>query len=110
MNLDKVWKSYEEIGELNLLEDRREYSLEDLQWSEPTFSQEEINYLYRLIQMNFHPSAGKIYRSNWTSEEALKLAENITESIHQGLDGWTDAEKVIINLYLHDLAIAQGVV
>lgn len=106
-----VYEVYQEIIDLNLLEDRREYSEEDLQLNQPQFGPTEINQLYRLIQSNFEPGVESLYRSDWTDEQgqkdAILLAQTITESIHQGYDGWSDQEKATIVLYLHDLGLAM---
>ena len=41
---------------------------------------------------------GELYESNWHTPEltdrAVVIVEQITESIHQSFDGWTDAEKM----------------
>lgn len=108
--LDKVMAEYETIIDYDLLEDRREYSKEDLQVANPEMDSEQIDYLYRMIQSNFPTDPSEtLYRSNWKAEDALKLAENISEAIHQEFDGWTEGEKVIIHLFLKDLEVAQAI-
>ena len=39
-------------------------------------------------------------------DEANRLAWMITESLHQGLDGWTEHEQFVITCYLNDIANA----
>lgn len=55
---------------------------------------------------NKYPNIAKLYKSNWTNEDAQVLAEVVTESIHQNLDGWTSQEKSVIRKYLNDLGNA----
>lgn len=107
-NLSLVWETYEAILDTDVLEDRREYSFEDIQ-KMYDLNDGETQYLLKLIASNFNPNASSVYRSTWEPDEAMKLAQNITEAIHQELDGWEPHEKVIITLFLHDLAIAQKV-
>jgi hypothetical protein len=104
-NLSRIWQTYEGIIDADVLEDRREYVTEDLQKAYDLNTLEAI-YLERLIQSNFDPEAESLYRSHWTDEDAQNLAECVTESIHQGLDGWDDRDKAVITLYLHDLGLA----
>lgn len=47
-----------------------------------------------------------LYRSNWPTDDAELLAMTITESIHDGLDGWTKQEQEVIERYLADIALA----
>ncbi len=51
-----------------------------------------------------------LYRSNWHTADdgldAIMICECITESIHQSHDGWTDAQRNTIQLFLMDLGLA----
>lgn len=102
----KVWKIYQEYIDLDLLEDRREYSINDHQ-RQHNLTMSDATTLYKLVQTHFTEKAKSLYRSHWDEKDALELAINITEAMHQGLDGWSDQEKVVITLFLHDLAVAQ---
>jgi hypothetical protein len=48
-----------------------------------------------------------LYRSQWAPADALLLAEMITESLHQGLDGWNKKERKVIERYLADIELAM---
>ena len=104
-DLGKVWALYQEMIDTDVLEDRREYSDEDLVQAYGT-SPEETKYLMRLILSEFAPCTAALYRSHWNFRDAQGLGRCVTESIHQGFDGWEDSEKVLIQLYLHDLGTA----
>ncbi len=106
-DLAQVYSTWQELSDNDVLEDRREYDLELLAESEPHLNPEQVTYLYDLIQIPFEQYVATLYRTTWSDKDAQVLAENITESIHQSLDGWDDGEKVIIELFLHDLGRAQ---
>ncbi len=106
-DLAQVYSTWQELRDDDMLEDRREYDLELLAESEPHLNPEQVSYLYDLIQMPFEPNVATLYRTIWSDKDAQILAGNITESLHQSLDGWDDGEKVIIELFLHDLGRAQ---
>lgn len=105
--LDLIAKAYHELLDTDLIEDRREYSSQDLHAANPDWTAEEAIYLYELIQNHFDPKADSLYYSQWSTDDAMILAQNITESIHQSFDGWEDWEKIVIERYLHDLGLAQ---
>jgi hypothetical protein len=48
-----------------------------------------------------------LYRSQWAPADALLLAEMITESLHQGLEGFTARERKAIEKYLADIELAM---
>jgi len=48
-----VREIYKELEEYDVLEDRREYSRDDLKGAYPFLSPDQVNYLYDLIQDNF---------------------------------------------------------
>lgn len=48
-----------------------------------------------------------LHRSYWEPEDAVRLAETITESLHQDLDGWSDEEKQVIKAYIEDIGRAM---
>ncbi len=107
-SLHTVWNDYQDIcNDEQTHENWREYDKENIKHCFPNYSSAGVDYLYQLIQGDFSTTPiSLLYKSNWTSAEALRLAEIVTESLHQSLDGWSDGEKVIIQLYLHDLAKA----
>lgn len=55
-----------------------------------------------------------MYESYWHTPEltdrAVVIVEQITESIHQGFDGWTELEQLTINKYLNDIGLAVSTV
>jgi uncharacterized protein YcgL (UPF0745 family) len=104
--LGRVWRVYERIIELDQLEDRREYEI-DQHCKMYGFTLEEGTYLYKLIQADFDPKTESLYRSHWEPEDAMDVAVTLTESIHENFDGWEDHEKAIIKLYLHDISRAM---
>ncbi len=106
-NLAAVYRIWQELNEAELLEDRREYDEEMLRKSYPELTKPMAYYLWHLIQRQFEPNVATLYRTIWSDRDAQILAGNITESLHQSLDGWDDGEKVIIELFLHDLGRAQ---
>ncbi len=106
-NLGAVYRIYEELFNADLLEDRREYDEELLRKSYPILTKPMAYYLWHLIQRQFEPNVATLYRTIWSDKDAQILAGNITESLHQSLDDWDDGEKVIIELFLHDLGRAQ---
>jgi hypothetical protein len=105
-----VWAVFQEMKEDDyVIEDRREYEKDQLQ-KMYNLTETEADQLYRLVQGEFTDKTS-LYRSNWTEtqqnmEDAVLLAETISESIHQGYDGWSDEEKVVIQLYLNDIGVA----
>lgn len=58
--------------------------------------------------MTKYPNIEKLYKSNWSDEDAQVLAEVVTESIHQSFDGWSSREKTVIRKYLNDLGLAYS--
>ena len=48
----------------------------------------------------------KMYRTEWTEQDAVLVARTISESLHQSLDGWTEDEAKVIRAYLDDIALA----
>jgi len=97
-DLNKVWQTYQDILDNDLLEDRREYSTDDYITSYE-MTREEADYLDRLVQAHFDAEAVEPYG-------APELGETVTESIHQGFDGWSDGEKAVIQTYLNDIGKA----
>jgi hypothetical protein len=115
--LGKVWRVYDELIGTDLLEDRREYSIEDFQ-KMYDLSEEQAYYLNQLIQQQFDPSYKNLYGfigcmvpSTYQDDDHNRrdaVTECLLESMHQYYDGYEDGEKVLIQLYLNDLAIAAN--
>ncbi len=105
-DLGKVLQILNDFHDNDLLDDRREYDVEEFERSYPELSREQATYLNEMVQSYFEPNVGSLYRSQWSDGNARVLAETITEAIHQDFDGWSGGEKVIIRLFLHDLGRA----
>lgn len=54
MKLDKVNEAYVGILKAGVLEDRREYDVEEFARSYPDFTMDEAELLHRLVQANFY--------------------------------------------------------
>ena len=106
-NLGAVYRIWQELDDAELLEDRREYDEDMLRKAYPILTKPMAYYLWHLIQRQFEPNVATLYRTHWRYMDAKYLAENITEALHQSLNGWSDGEMVIIELFLHDLGRAQ---
>ncbi len=63
-DLGKVWALYQEMIDHDVIEDRREYSEQDLVHAYST-TPEETDYLMRLIMSEFAPCTAALYRSYW---------------------------------------------
>jgi len=105
-DLGVVLRILNDLNDADVLDDRREYDEEEFQLSYPDLSSEQVSYLNDMVQSYFEPDVASLYRSRWSDGNARILAETITEAIHQDFDGWSDGEKVIIRLFLHDLGRA----
>lgn len=118
--LGQVWRIYEgmdeELDGESVLEDRREYD-QSLLRDFYKITDEQAYYLYELVQSNFRPGNNLYSLLPSTKLEVLPteivrrqnvVCENLGESMHQSFDGWLDGEKVLITLYLADLAYAAN--
>jgi hypothetical protein len=106
----------DEFEEAGVLEDRREYSVEDLRLSE-LLTQQEAEDLYWLVQREttekHHLAYGFLsdQLAMPTARQAFAEApllyaflEGILESIHGGLDGWdSEHDRILIQRYLSDI-------
>lgn len=105
--LDNVYDIWTQMIDDGTIEDRKEYDKEMLLTMYfnglPASPNEliQVNYLYRLIQTGFDPDAGSIL-----SQDPKQIGETLQEACHQSLDGWEPGEKVIIELFLQDIAKA----
>ena len=95
-----VYELVEQMEETGVLEDRREYDVEDLKKCYGLTDQEAAD-LHYLVQRTFDPDRKSAYECDPT-----RLGITIRESLHQGLDGWSSHEQVIIEKYLDDIALA----
>jgi len=85
----------------DLIEDRMEYSVEDLQKAYPDLSDQNIKYLTELLN---DVRAGKGIINLDYSGDLIK--EVIGEACHQGLDGWSEIEQATITAFLRDIGLA----
>ncbi len=105
-DLGKVLQILNEFVESDVIDDRREYDEGEFARSYPDLTAEQVSYLNELVQTYFEPNVASLYRSQWSDTNGRIVAETITEAIHQDFDGWSDGEKVVIRLFLHDLGRA----
>lgn len=116
--LGEVWRIYEgmdeEVDGKSVLEDRREYD-QSLLRDFYKITDEQAFYLHDLVQSHFRPKSSLYnliphHTPKDTSEEVVRridaVCETIGESMHQSFDGWQDGEKVLIAIYLADIALA----
>ena len=101
-----VRELFEEIVNLQLLEDRREYSKEQLQ-EQNALTTEEAEDLFFLIQREFDPT---IAQYSLDEIPALTIKEYLQESIHGGWDGFPERDQIgfvrlidDIMLYYHNI-------
>ena len=96
------------------LEDRREYD-QTLLRDFYKITDEQAYYLYELVQSEFRPGMGlyslipctRFLEPRDEVERRLDaVCEVFGESMHDSFDGWDDGEKVLISLYLNDIAQA----
>lgn len=87
------------------LEDRREYSVDDL-IKMYDLSQQEGEDLHWLIKDYFEPNKLLIYKVKNTPSMQDKFVEGIVESFHGSLEGWNDPhDKVVIQRYVEDMLL-----
>lgn len=92
-----IWKVYQEIIEQNLLEDRREYGVEDLMNSY-FLNTQEAEMLNRLIQDAFDPECA-VELQNIPAEI---VKEYLAETIHGGMEGF-EGREITVQLLINDL-------
>lgn len=95
---------YDKMDEDELLEDRREYTQDDLKRSY-NLTDQEADDLYYLIQRDFDPQRVASYGMEDRFDPKL-VVTTITEALHQGLDGWSPHEQCVIERFLDDIALA----
>lgn len=70
-------------------------------------SDEEYGIVILALRMNtLHDVPDHPGMYSMPTEHAEEVLSNIKESLHQGLDGWSEWEQVIIRAYLNDLSCA----
>jgi hypothetical protein len=94
----KVNSTINEILDENLIDDRREYSLDDLASAYPHLNEEEIACLYNLIH-DFAESEGLTVRM--VKPEIIK--EYLQEMIHNSFDGWNEASQPVLMSLIFDI-------
>ena len=92
---------YNEWVREDLVEDRLEYSKEDLEQAYTDLEPIQIEYIQELLD-DVRNSKGII---NLGDNGDLVL-EMIGEACHQGLDGWTQTEQNTISAFLRDIGLA----
>ena len=99
--LGPTWRAYKKYQEHRTLpiDLTKEYGLD----------QEQTEYLEDLIDWYNEPDCDSLYHSDHDPVRAMALDECLTEAQHQGLDGWSDGEKVIITRFIQDLGKAVKV-
>ena len=114
-NLAVVYRIWQNLDEADLLEDRREYDEDMLRQSYPILTKPTAHYLHQLIQLPFNPDYKSLYditpNSSAEKDAYLRMScvsEVIGECMHNNLEGWSDGEKVVIQLFLMDLGIAAN--
>lgn len=91
----------QQIDDADLWDDRRYYS-GDMLKDFYALDDHDAALLYNNIQAYCNVD----YR--WTAQPEGQLIETLHEAAHQGYDGWTPAEKVIIEAFLADIAWATS--
>lgn len=88
-----------------LFNDRREYTVEDLAraYSVP---EEEAVLIFNWIQSRVNPRYSVYGNGADFTKGSEELGNMIKESLHQGLDGWSAYQKVVIEAYLADIGLA----
>ncbi len=84
--------------EHDLIEDRMEYTWDDLKESYTGLTDTDCKYLQDLLECAECESS-----IAWLGWEPELIVECIQESSHQGLDGWTKREQATIYAYLRDI-------
>lgn len=100
-----VFAIYEDLDEQGLLEDRREYALDDWAKAYPHLTEQDCRDLMYLVQRDFDPERVSPYGLEDRYDPRI-VVETITEALHQDLDGWNPRQKVTIEQFLDDLALA----
>lgn len=103
MNFAYVHEIYQGILENDLLEDRREYSIDDLMSSYsypngPIMQRREAQYLYQMIQNNFDPEVTPIEK---VTPEAIK--QYFEDTLFNNFDGWEPHEIPVVMAVIADI-------
>ena len=84
----------------DLLEDRLEYSEQDLRDAYPDLTEEEVVGLNDLVEFE------KTNRYLFDNFDPMAFKLCITEALDGDLEGWTKTEQVTIKRFLNDMIIA----
>ncbi len=90
-----VETEYRDLEDKCYLEDRLEYSLEDWALAYPDWSEEQISYMVELVETEMD-----VHQPPISDEE---LGSMMGEAEHEGYDGWSRGEAVIIQLFVADV-------
>ncbi len=91
--LGRVWRS---MIDQDLIDDRREYDIDMLQ-KMYVLNKDDAKVLYLAIQGITDP------RRSYHQGGAHVFLEMVQEAIHQGLDGWSDHDQMVIVAFLSDI-------
>ena len=92
-----VWNELQENEEL--MAQYASYLNVDLMIAEPDLTDEDAQLLWLNIKSVSDPQY-KIMK-----KDSEQVGSMIKEALHQGLDGWTDDQKMVINAFLADIAL-----
>lgn len=93
----KIWSAYAQIVDLELLEDRREYTAEDLAKGFD-LTESEGKELHELVQGQFDPDVMPLDKIPTDTVKNYLL-----DTTHNGMDGWEAHHRTTIELLLIDL-------
>ncbi len=101
-NLTRVVEILAEINEEDLMDDRREYDVEDLMTG---YEIDEATAV--MLRLNIEARTDETHNVLMIQEaEAVPMLKIIQENVQAGLDGWTEEEKAVIIAFLSDVAVA----
>lgn len=90
---------YNLLDENEMVENYSEYSHEDLHVAFPELDDYNVSLLYIMLQAATNPDYNQPADDN-------KFALMVQEAAHQNFDGWSESDKVVINCFLADIALA----
>lgn len=103
----KLQDLVDEFVDLDLIEDRTEYTTEDFQSAYPHLSAQECEDLYYLVQTHVDPDHVSPYEffGKATDAQARIFTDGCVEALHGDLDGWdNEHDRIVIERFLADMA------
>lgn len=114
-HLAMVYMAWDGLLESDEVGAVQEYTEEQLACAYPNLDEVQLSYLRELIQLPYNKDYRSLYSmlpSNDAQPDAQLrkdcVCETLGEAMHQGLEGWSDGEKVVIELFLMDVGIASN--